>query len=43
MNHLSNPMFWVLIVVLVVSGFAYGGFSVGAKRVGKTSGRVGRK
>ena len=37
----SNPMFWVLILVLVITGYLTLGFNVGIKRVLKGGLKVG--
>lgn len=37
----SNPLFWILILFLIITGYATAGFNVGLKRVFKASGKVG--
>ena len=29
-----NPLFWVLILALVFTGYLYGGFDIGVKKIG---------
>lgn len=38
----SNPLFWVLVLVLIITGYATVGFNVGLKRVFKGGLKVGR-
>lgn len=37
----SNPLFWVLVLVLIITGYATVGFNVGIKRVFKGGIKVG--
>lgn len=37
-----NPLFWVLVLALVWSGYVYGGFNVGLKKLGGGSFKLGR-
>ena len=37
----SNPLFWVLILVLVITGYLTLGFNVGIKRVLKAGAKIG--
>jgi hypothetical protein len=37
-----NPLFWLLILALVWSGYVYGGFNVGMKKLGGGSFKLGR-
>jgi hypothetical protein len=37
-----NPLFWLLLLVLVWTGYVYGAFDVGFKKIGSTSIKVGR-
>ncbi len=37
-----NPLFWVAALFLVWSGYVYGAFDVGFKKIGSTSLKVGR-
>lgn len=37
-----NPVFWLLLLALVWSGYVYGAFDVGFKKLGSTSIKVGR-
>jgi hypothetical protein len=37
----SNPLFWVLVLVLIITGYATVGFNVGLKRVFKGGLKVG--
>jgi hypothetical protein len=36
-----NPLFWVLLLALVWSGYVYGAFDIGVKKLVKTSFKVG--
>lgn len=36
-----NPLFWLLVLVLVWSGYIYGAFDIGVKKLVKTSLKVG--
>ncbi len=42
--HWGNPLFWLLIAVLIFSGWIFGGFSFGAKggvkRIGSAGGNL---
>lgn len=29
-----NPLFWVLVLAMILTGYLYGGFDVGIKKVG---------
>ena len=29
-----NPLFWVLVLALILTGYLYGGFDVGVKKIG---------
>ncbi len=37
-----NPLFWVLLLALAWSGYVYGAFDVGVKKIGSTSVKLGR-
>ena len=37
-----NPLFWLLVLALVWSGYIYGAFDVGFKKLGSSSFKVGR-
>lgn len=37
----SNPLFWVLILVLIITGYATLGFNVGIKKIFKGGLKVG--
>jgi hypothetical protein len=37
-----NPLFWLLLLALVWSGYVYGAFDVGFKKLGRGSFKVGR-
>ncbi len=37
----QNPMFWLLVLLLVITGYVSGGFNVGVKKLGKIGARVG--
>lgn len=37
-----NPLFWLLILALAWSGYVYGAFDVGFKKIGSGSIKVGR-
>jgi hypothetical protein len=39
--HSGSPLFWLLILVLVWTGYLYGGFNFGIKKVVKGSFGVG--
>lgn len=38
----SNPLFWVLVLVLLITGYATVGFNVGLKRVFKGGVKLGK-
>ncbi len=42
--HWDNPLFWVLILVLLFTGWLYGGFNIGAgggiKKIGSAGGSL---
>jgi hypothetical protein len=38
----TNPLFWLLILALVWSGYIYGAFDIGFKKIGSSSFKVGR-
>jgi hypothetical protein len=40
-GHTNNPLFWLLILALVWTGYVFGEFEVGMKRVGKAGIKVG--
>ena len=37
-----NPLFWLLVLALVWSGYVYGAFDIGFKKLGSSSIKVGR-
>lgn len=37
----TNPLFWLLIVLLIVIGYISGGFNVGVKKIGRLGIKVG--
>lgn len=37
----TNPLFWLLIIVLILTGYISAGFSVGFKKLGSFSAKVG--
>ena len=37
----ENPMFWLLVLLLVITGYVSGGFDIGVKKLGKIGARVG--
>lgn len=37
----QNPLFWLLVIVLILAGYVTAGFSVGFKRLGSLSAKVG--
>lgn len=37
----QNPLFWILILFLIISGYATAGFNVGLKKIFKLGGKVG--
>lgn len=37
----SNPLFWVLILILIITGYATLGFNVGIKKIFKAGAKVG--
>ena len=39
----QNPLFWLLVLALVWSGYVYGAFDIGFKKLGSSSFKVGRK
>ena len=39
----SNPLFWLLALALIWSGYVYGAFDVGFKKIGSSSFKVGRR
>ena len=39
----NNPLFWLLILFLVFTGWIFGAFDFGAKNVGSVAVKVGRK
>lgn len=41
-GHTSNPLFWLLLLALIFTGYAFGVFEVGVKRVGSARVEVGR-
>ena len=38
----SSPLFWLLVLALVWSGYVYGAFDIGFKKLGRGSLKVGR-
>ncbi len=41
LGHTSNPLFWLLLLALIWTGYVFGEFEVGMKRVGKAGVHVG--
>lgn len=39
----SNPLFWLLILFLVFTGWIFGAFDFGVKRIGSVNVTAGRK
>jgi len=39
---IHNPLFWLLMLALVWSGYVYGAFDIGFKKLGSSSIKVGR-
>ncbi len=37
----GNPLFWLLIFALAWSGYVYGAFDIGFKKIGRTSVKLG--
>jgi hypothetical protein len=37
----ENPLFWVLIIVLIITGYISLGFNVGLKKIFKLGGKLG--
>lgn len=37
----NNPLFWLLVLFLIFSGYLYGGFSIGLKRIGSNTVKIG--
>ena len=37
-----NPLFWLLLLVLTWSGYVYGAFDIGVKKIGSTSVKLGK-
>ncbi len=40
--HWGNPLFWLLVLVLVFTGWMYLGASFGVKKIGSANLKVGR-
>lgn len=40
-GHIDHPLFWFLILVLVFTGYVFGSFDVGIKRVVRAGVKVG--
>ena len=40
---IHNPLFWLLMLALVWSGYVYGAFDIGFKKLGSNSFKVGRR
>lgn len=38
-----NPLFWVLVLALIFTGYLYGAFDIGVKKIGNVSIRGGRR
>jgi hypothetical protein len=38
----GNPLFWLLLLVLIFTGWVYGGFNFGAKKIGGVKAQLGR-
>lgn len=41
LGHTSNPLFWLLLLALIWTGYVFGEFEVGMKRIGKAGVHVG--
>lgn len=39
----DNPLFWVLALVLIFTGYLYGAFDIGVKKIGNISVKGGRR
>lgn len=37
-----NPLFWLLALALLWSGYVYGAFNIGIKKIGRSSLKLGR-
>jgi len=37
----GNPLFWLLVLFLIWTGYVYGAFDVGIKKIGKAGVKVG--
>lgn len=37
----QNPLFWVLLILLIITGYVAGGFDVAIKKIGKVGVHVG--
>lgn len=42
-GHTNNPLFWLLLLALIWTGYIFGQFEVGVKRIGKVGIEVGRE
>jgi len=38
----NNPLFWVLVLALAWSGYVYGAFDIGVKKIGSGKLKLGR-
>lgn len=38
----QNPLFWVLILALIFTGWVFGGFDFGVKKIGGVNVKVGK-
>jgi len=41
-HPMQNPLFWLLVLALIWTGYVYGGFNFGLKKIGSTRTRIGR-
>jgi len=39
----NNPLFWLLALALLWSGYVYGAFDIGFKKIGSSSVKLGRR
>lgn len=39
--HWDNPLFWLLILVLIWTGYIFGSFNVGVKKIASIGAKVG--
>ncbi len=42
-GHTNNPLFWLLVLALIFTGYIFGVFEVGVKHIGSVGVHVGRE